>query len=81
MRIGIAGLGKMGAAMAARLAETGAEVLVWNRTRARADASGLPVADTARGLAARSDVVMTTLFDAAALDQGRRMRFLSPAAP
>lgn len=68
MRIGIAGLGKMGAAMAARLAETGAEVLVWNRTRARADASGLPVADTARDLAARSDVVMTTLFDAAALD-------------
>lgn len=68
MRIGIAGLGKMGAAMAARLAETGAEVLVWNRTRARADASGLPVADTARDLAARSDAVMTTLFDAAALD-------------
>ncbi len=68
MRIGIAGLGKMGAAMAARLAETGAEVLVWNRTRARADASGLLVADTARDLAARSDAVMTTLFDAAALD-------------
>ncbi len=68
MRVGIAGLGKMGAAMAARLAETGLEVAVWNRTRARAEASGLPVADTPRELAARSDVVMTTLFDGAALE-------------
>ena len=67
MRVGIAGLGKMGAAMAARLVETGLEVAVWNRTRARADASGLPVADTPRELAARSDVVMTTLLDGAAL--------------
>lgn len=68
MRVGIAGLGKMGAAMAARLVETGSEVAVWNRTRARANASGLPVAETPRELAARSDVVMTTLFDGAALE-------------
>jgi 3-hydroxyisobutyrate dehydrogenase-like beta-hydroxyacid dehydrogenase len=31
MRIGIAGMGKMGGAIAARLRETGAEVIVWNR--------------------------------------------------
>ena len=39
MRIGIAGLGKMGSAMAARLHETGEDVTVWNRSRAKAEAS------------------------------------------
>jgi 3-hydroxyisobutyrate dehydrogenase len=68
MRIGVAGLGKMGAAMAARLAETGFAVTVWNRTRARAEASGLPVADTAHALASEVDIVITSLFDAAALE-------------
>ena len=32
MRVGVAGLGKMGAAIAARLIETGNEVTVWNRS-------------------------------------------------
>src|ERR1700712_4779622 len=68
MRIGVAGLGKMGSAMAARLAETGAGVVVWNRTRERAEASGFAVMDTPRALAEGSDIVMTSLFDAAALD-------------
>lgn len=71
MRIGIAGLGKMGSAIAARLAETAddaqAEIAVWNRTRARADETGLPVMDSPRVLAERSDVVVTMLFDAPAL--------------
>ena len=63
-RIGIAGLGKMGAAMAARLVEQGFAVTVWNRTRARAEASGLPMADTPRALADGADVIVTALFDA-----------------
>jgi 3-hydroxyisobutyrate dehydrogenase len=67
MRIGIAGLGKMGAAMAARLHEVGEEVVVWNRSRVRAQASGLPIADTPRALAERSDIVLSSLFDAAAV--------------
>jgi 3-hydroxyisobutyrate dehydrogenase-like beta-hydroxyacid dehydrogenase len=37
-RIGVIGLGLMGAALAERLLEHGYEVLVWNRTRAKADA-------------------------------------------
>ena len=65
-RVGVAGLGKMGAAMAARLVDQGFVVQVWNRTRARADASGLPVADTPRALAAECDVILTALFDAEA---------------
>ena len=35
MQIGVAGLGKMGAAIAARLIEVGHTVTVWNRTPAR----------------------------------------------
>ena len=66
MRVGMAGLGKMGAAMAARLADQGFDVHVWNRTRARADASGLPVAETPAALAAGTDVILTALFDAEA---------------
>ena len=67
MRIGIAGMGKMGAAMAARLHEAGEDVTVWNRSRGKAEATGLPVADTPRMLAERSDTVISMLFDAPAL--------------
>ena len=67
MRIGIAGVGKMGAAMAARLQETGEDVTVWNRSRSKAEATGLPVAETPRALAERADTVISMLFDAPAL--------------
>ncbi|MDT7951393.1 MAG: NAD(P)-dependent oxidoreductase [Acetobacteraceae bacterium] len=63
MRIGFAGMGKMGAAMAARLAEQGQPPTVWNRTRARAEATGLAVADTPRALAEGADLILTSLFD------------------
>ena len=68
MRIGFAGMGKMGAAMAARLAETGPAPMVWNRTRARAEATGFAVAETPRALAEASDIVLTSLFDDAAAE-------------
>jgi len=35
MHVGIAGVGRMGAAIAARLLEVGHQVTVWNRTRAK----------------------------------------------
>ncbi len=68
MRIGFAGMGKMGAAMAARLAEQGQPPTVWNRTRARAEATGLAVAETPRALAEQSDLILTSLFDDAAAE-------------
>ncbi|MGI4811630.1 MAG: NAD(P)-dependent oxidoreductase [Janthinobacterium lividum] len=68
MRIGFAGMGKMGAAMAARLAEQGQPPAVWNRTRARADATGLVVVDTPSALAERTDIILTSLFDDAAAE-------------
>ena len=46
-RIAILGTGKMGSAIAARLSAAGFQVVLWNRTRSRAEALGLgTVADT-----------------------------------
>ena len=71
MRIGVAGLGKMGAAIAARLVEVGHEVSVWNRssdkTKPLADA-GAAVAKTPAELAQGAEAVITILTDAAAID-------------
>ena len=44
MHIGVAGLGRKGAAMALRLQEAGKDVTVWDRSRAKANATGLRVA-------------------------------------
>ena len=71
MKIGIAGTGRMGAAMAQRLLSLGHDVQVWNRspekTRPLADA-GARVSATARDLAAQSELIITILTDAAAVD-------------
>ena len=59
--IGWIGAGRMGAAMASRLAMAGEDVTVWNRTRAKAEAltdSGCRVADTIADLRDR-EVVFT----------------------
>ncbi len=68
MRVGIAGLGKMGGAMALRLRDTGVDIAVWNRSRDKADAIGCPVADTPRALAEQVDVVVSMLFDGPAVE-------------
>ncbi len=69
MRIGVAGIGKMGAAIAARLIEVGHEVTVWNRTPEKAKAvAGATVAATPAELVQRSQASITLLTDAAALD-------------
>ena len=55
MRIGVAGIGKMGAAVAARLIEVGHDVAVWNRTPEKAKAvAGARAADTPAELAERT---------------------------
>ncbi len=68
MKIGIAGIGKMGAAIAARLSSLGHEMMVWNRTPDKAKATGLRVAATPAELAAASDLVISILSDAAAVN-------------
>lgn len=69
MRIGVAGIGKMGAAISARLIEVGHEVAVWNRTPEKAKAvAGATVMDTLAELAQYSEAIITIVTDAAALD-------------
>jgi len=65
-RIGFAGLGTMGAAMAANLRRAGFEVTVWNRTPGRAaEVVALGAADTATAadLGRASDVVVLCVSD------------------
>jgi 3-hydroxyisobutyrate dehydrogenase-like beta-hydroxyacid dehydrogenase len=72
MRIGLAGAGKMGSAMARRLMSSGQQVTVWNRTAARAQGlidEGAAWASTPAELAASCDIVLTMLIDDAALDE------------
>ena len=67
MRVGFAGLGRMGAHMAANLVAAGHQVTVWNRSpekaRALADATGCTVAATPAELSNASEVVVTMLAD------------------
>jgi 3-hydroxyisobutyrate dehydrogenase len=71
MRIGVAGLGVMGAAVAARLMEVGHEVTVWNRSADKTKplaVAGAKVASTPAQLASAVEVAITLLTDAAAID-------------
>ncbi|MGH6771398.1 MAG: NAD(P)-dependent oxidoreductase [Xanthobacteraceae bacterium] len=72
MDVGIAGVGKMGAAIALRLMEVGHKLTVWNRsadkTKPLADA-GATVAATPAELAGKSEAIITILTDAAAIEQ------------
>jgi 3-hydroxyisobutyrate dehydrogenase len=72
LKIGIAGTGRMGSAVAARLLELGNDVTVWNRsadkTRPLAQV-GAKLAATPAQLASSTDLIITLLTDAAALRQ------------
>jgi 3-hydroxyisobutyrate dehydrogenase len=71
MQIGLAGVGRMGVGIAARLMEVGHQVTVWNRTPDKlksATAAGAKVAKTPAELASASEVIISILTDAAAID-------------
>ena len=71
LSIGWIGVGRMGAAMASRLAAAGEDVTVWNRTRSKAEAltgSGCRVADAIADLRDR-EVVFTMVSAPADLAQ------------
>lgn len=71
MKIGIAGTGKMGAAIAGRLIDQGHQVAVWNRTAEKTKtlaAAGATVTATPGELAARSEIIISVLTNAAAID-------------
>jgi 3-hydroxyisobutyrate dehydrogenase len=77
MRVGVAGLGRMGTAIAERLKEVGHDLVVWNRspekTKPLADA-GAEVAKSPAELATRAEAIVTILTDAAAIDTVYRGR-------
>ncbi len=71
MQIGIAGLGRMGAAIAGRLIEAGHTLSVWNRSPEKArplEAAGAALARSPGELAAKVGTVITILTDAAAIE-------------
>jgi 3-hydroxyisobutyrate dehydrogenase len=71
MRIGVAGLGAMGSAIAVRLMEVGHQVTVWNRTAAKVQPvaeAGAKAVDSPAAVAAASDAVITILTDGVAIE-------------
>jgi 3-hydroxyisobutyrate dehydrogenase len=71
LKIGIAGTGRMGSAIAGRLLGAGNEVHVWNRTPGKAkalEALGASVEPSAAALATRCAIVITILTDAHAVE-------------
>jgi 3-hydroxyisobutyrate dehydrogenase/2-hydroxy-3-oxopropionate reductase len=74
-RIAVLGIGKMGSAIAARLSGAGFEVVLWNRTRSRAQALGLgTVAETPAAAARDADIIVSSLTGPAAV----RAAYLGP---
>lgn len=66
LTIAVIGLGKMGAGMAANIQASGAKLIVYNRTVAKADAfvqSGAMRAATPKDAASKADIVLTSLMD------------------
>ena len=75
MKIGIAGTGRMGAAIGERLIGLGHELAVWNRTAEKTKAlaaAGAKVAASPSQLASSSETIITILTDATAIDAAYR---------
>ena len=65
-KVGFIGLGIMGKPMAKNLIEAGYDVVVYNRTREKAEdlaSEGATVADSPKGVAEQSDIIITMLPD------------------
>jgi 3-hydroxyisobutyrate dehydrogenase len=69
MRVAVLGTGIMGAPMAKNVASAGHDVVVWNRTREKAEATGLAVGDSPQEAVRGADVVVTMLRDVEAVKE------------
>jgi 3-hydroxyisobutyrate dehydrogenase len=77
MKLGIVGLGRMGAAMSERLRGLGFEVIGWDHkaeTNEKLAAGGLRIAANPRGVAAESEIVISSITE----DHGVRRIFTGP---
>ena len=68
MKVGIAGLGNMGRAMAERLEEEGVSLVVWNRSAGKAEGLSAEVAATPAELVGKADIILSVLANDAATD-------------
>lgn len=71
MKIGVAGLGRMGGIFAKRLFEAGFDLSVWNRSREKADGlvdHGVSWCDTPAALANACDIILISMANEDALD-------------
>lgn len=66
-KVAVVGLGGMGSRIARRLLDAGYDLTVWNRTPAKAEALGAPLAASPADGARRSEVVITMVADPPAL--------------
>lgn len=69
MKIGIAGLGNMGRAIAERLEEEGVSLVAWNRSPAKLEGLGAEPAQTPADLVGKADIVLSVLANDAATDE------------
>jgi 3-hydroxyisobutyrate dehydrogenase len=70
MRIAVLGTGTMGAPIAENVAKAGHDVVVWNRTREKAEAvEGATVAETPADAVQGADAVLTILTDGTAVEE------------
>jgi 3-hydroxyisobutyrate dehydrogenase len=77
MKIGLVGLGRMGAAISQRLTERGCDVVAWDRGAKAREAQGkrgLRVLDSPRTVATEADVVLSIITE----DKGVRQIFSGP---
>lgn len=69
MKVGVAGLGKMGYAIAERMLETDFKVTVWNRTPVRYEnLDSVEVAESPANLANRTNVILSVMGDDNAIE-------------
>jgi 3-hydroxyisobutyrate dehydrogenase-like beta-hydroxyacid dehydrogenase len=74
MKVGLVGLGRMGAAMAQRLKEHGFDVTAWDKNKdamASAAKAGVTIADDPRGVSAATEIVISIITE----DKGVRRIF------
>lgn len=67
MKAGFIGLGTLGKTIAKRLISQNVELVVWNRTKAKAADLGVPVAGSPKAMLEAVDVVFLNLFDSEAV--------------
>jgi len=69
MKTGFIGLGRLGRTMAQRLISQGEDLIVWNRTKAKAEGLGVETAEDPADLINKAKVVFLNLFDSGAVEE------------